>query len=214
MGLRDALKAAAKDAPAKKGSKSEVPEFPQELAEADQLKGVKAQLNDLKVQEDLLSEKVYDQVGAFQRSLSKKGAHTASVRLKGPKGAQLLVSWKHAYSKIPMDQEEALQQLVGKDRWERFFGTALEITFKYPDSDQMLNDFLATLGKAALPAETDKAKLIEAGNEAFLKFFAVKMHLAPKPEYTERRRVELSDEQNAKLDQLVKQYSASAKVEA
>ena len=214
MGLRDALKAAAKDAPAKKGSKSEVPEFPQELAEADQLKAIKAQLNDLKAQDEIVSAKVYDQVGAFQRDLSKKGSHTASVRVKGKKGAQLLVSWKHAYSKIPMDQEDALLQLVGKDRWTRFFGTALEIIFKYPDSDQMLNDFLATLGKAALPQETDKAKLVEAGNEAFLKFFTVKMHLAPKPEYTERRRVELSDEVNTKLDQLVTQYSPSAKVEA
>lgn len=214
MGVGDMLKKAAKDAPAKKGSKSEVPEFPQELAEADQLKGVKAQKNDIEAQEKVLSKRIYDQVGAFQKDLSKKGNHTASVRVKGPKGAQLLVSWKHAYSKVAVDQEEALQKLVGKDRWARFFGTAIEITFKYPDSDQMLNDFLSTLGKAALPAETDKAKLIEAGNEAFLKFFSVTMHLAPKPEYTERRHVELSEEVNAQLDQLVNQYSASAKVEA
>ena len=210
----DFLKQAAKAAPAKKGSKAEVPEYPHEMVEADQLKAVKAQLNDLEAQEKILSAKIYDPVGAFARDLSKKGKHSASIRVRGPKGAQLLVSWKHAYSKVGMDQEETLEKLIGKERWDRFMGRVVEIVFKYPDSPQLLNELLTTLGRAAKPEEKDPEKLVVAGQESFFKLFDVKMHLAPKPEYTEKRFVELPDETNKALSDLVKQYSASAKVEA
>lgn len=202
MGMDDLLKKATKS-PAKKKA-TDVPDFPQTLPEVDELKKLLLELADLEAQEKTVGRKIKDVVGAFHRDLAKKGNYTTSVRASGPEGGQVLISWKHAYSKIPPDAEDALRSILG-DKYDRFFGKKVEIVFQFPDSPAQFEEFIKVLGGGDL----------DKGGELFLKYFKVDQVIAPKPEFTERRHVEFSDETNKQLDATgVKQYDSAIKLEA
>ena len=108
------------------------------------------------------------------------------------------ISWKDAYSKIPVDKIDEIKDLIG-DKYEEFFKEVNEIVVK---EDVASNpNLLEELIKAV-------------GPDTFSKYFDVAQHVKPTTRFTEERHRTLSPEVNTQLDITVRQYKPSVRIKA
>ena len=109
----------------------------------------------------------------------------------------VLLSFKHAYAKIPLEQADALQAVVGAALYPTLFKAAAKVEVK-----------AEILENEALFAEL----VSKVGAEFFSKYFTATQFIKPTERFTEERFRTLTAEQNAQLDPLVQQQSPSLKV--
>ena len=108
------------------------------------------------------------------------------------------VSWKDAYSKIPIDKIDEVRGLVG-EKYDEFFKEVNEIVVK--DDVASNPNLLEELIKAV-------------GPDTFSKYFDVAQFVKPKVRFTEDRHRSLSPEVNTQLDVTVRQYKPSVRIKA
>lgn len=108
------------------------------------------------------------------------------------------VSWKDAYSKIPIDKIDEIKGLVG-EKYDEFFKEVNEIVVK--DDVASNPNLLEELIKAV-------------GPDTFSKYFDVGQHVKPTTRFTEERHRTLSPEVNTQLDVTVRQYKPSVRIKA
>ncbi len=142
----------------------------------------------------LSEEELLDEVKTQYVDAVKKH-YVNSARLTGD-GVRATVSWKDAYTKIPVDQKDELKKLVGE---------------KYNDYFKDINDIAVKPDIAS--DENSLAELIEAvGPETFAKYFDVSQYIKPTSKFTQERHREFTDKTNNELNVTVKQYKPAVRI--
>jgi hypothetical protein len=108
------------------------------------------------------------------------------------------VSWKDAYSKIPVEKIDEIKELVG-DKYDEFFKEVNEIVVRedVASNPNLLEELIR-----------------EVGPDKFSKYFDVAQHVKPTTRFTEERHRTLSPEVNTQLDVTVRQYKPSVRIKA
>jgi len=106
------------------------------------------------------------------------------------------ISWKDAYSKIPVEKAEEIKDLVGS-RFDDYFKEVNEIVVKE---------------EVAANPELLEELINAVGPDTFSKYFDVAQHLRPTTRFTEERHRTLSPSVNDQLNETVRQYKPSVRV--
>lgn len=109
------------------------------------------------------------------------------------------ISWKDAYSKVPIEKSSDIRDLVGEEKFDGYFKEVNEIVVK----DEVASN-------PRLLEELIKA----VGPDTFSKYFDVAQHIRPTTRFTEERHRTLSPEVNSQLDITVRQYKPAVRVKA
>jgi hypothetical protein len=121
----------------------------------------------------LARDQVLDVIRSWhEETCAKRKAHEATVIVETPTGA-LRVSFQHRYSKLGLDREEHLQQVLGGD-FERYFKRAVSLKVKkeVADDPERLDAMVLALAEAL-------------GAENFASLFEVEQSLTPTKAFTE-----------------------------
>jgi hypothetical protein len=106
------------------------------------------------------------------------------------------VSWKDAYTKVPVDKADEIKSLLG-DKYDGYFTEVNEIVVK---EDVVANPKLLE-------------ELINAvGPDVFAKYFDVAQHVQPTSRFTQERYRDLTPEVNTQLDATVRQYKPAVRL--
>lgn len=155
----------------------------------DALKSAKV---DLALSEEELLSAVKPQ---YREAIKKKYVNSARL---SEDDIEATVSWKDAYTKIPVEKTSELKELVG-EQFHDFFEEVNSIVVK----SDITSD------------EDSLAELIEdVGPDKFAKYFDVTQHLKPTSRFTQERYRELSSDTNEKLDVTVRQYKPSVRMKS
>jgi hypothetical protein len=179
-----------------KSSSTKVPilTVPKETQEkASRIRELKDQLDSLTSEFEVVSAEVVEEINLLRADILRKQGYSSSVKIPDSKGMSIMLSWSANYSKVPIDNKDALK-LIAKDRFEGCFGT--EIVIKVKDvSEESLKDLIATVGP-----------------EQFARFFEVERWIKPTKRYTEEFFTAFTDAERERLSAIVKQYKPSIKV--
>jgi hypothetical protein len=159
------------------------------------LRKAHATLTEAKAEFESAAASLRDAVVPFYRESLKAGAEFVNtVQVKNDDEA-VQVQFKHAYTKVPPEQEGALKEIVG-DKYGTLFKKTATIAVKPEviNNDAMLKSLVDKMGPD------------------FAKYFVADQYIVPTEKFTESRFTELTDDQNAQLDGLVHQYKPSVKV--
>jgi hypothetical protein len=157
------------------------------------IRELKDQLDSLTSEFEVVSAEVIEEIDSLRMDVLKKQGYSSSVKVPDSKGMSIMLSWSANYSKVPIDNKDALK-LIAKDRFEGFFGT--EIVIKVKDvSEESLKELVSTVGP-----------------EQFARFFEVERWIKPTKRYTEEFVTAFTDAEREKLSAIVKQYKPSIKV--
>jgi hypothetical protein len=107
-----------------------------------------------------------------EETCARRRAHEATVVVETPTGA-LRVSFQHRYTKLALDREEHLRQLLGEN-FERYFKrtVSLKVKKEVAEDPERLDAMVLALAEAL-------------GTENFASLFEVEQSLAPTKTYTE-----------------------------
>lgn len=108
------------------------------------------------------------------------------------------ISWKDAYSKVPIERSEEIRELVG-DKFDDYFKEVNEIVVRedVAANPELLEELIKVVGP-----------------DTFSKYFNVAQHIKPTTRFTEERHRTLSHEVNSQLDVAVRQYKPAVRVKA
>ena len=121
----------------------------------------------------LARDRVLDVIRPWHEdTCAKRKAHEATVVVETPTGA-LRVSFQHRYTKLALDREEHLRQLLGED-FEGYFKrtVSLKVKKEVAEDPERLDAVVLALAEAL-------------GAENFASLFEVEQSLAPTKAYTE-----------------------------
>ena len=156
----------------------------------DALKSAKA---DLALSEEELLNSVKPQ---YREALKKKYVNSARLT---EDDIEATVSWKDAYTKIPIEKIGELKKIVGEESYNDYFEEINNIVVKADITND--EDALAELIKAV-------------GPDTFAKYFDVTQHVKPTTRFTQERYRNLTDETNEQLDITVRQYKPSVRMKS
>jgi hypothetical protein len=158
-------------------------------AKYDAAKAAKA---DLELSEEELLGEVTPQ---YTSKLKERYVNSARVI---EEDVEATISWKDAYSKIPIEKSDEIKKLTG-DKFSEYFKEVNEIVVR---EDVASNPKLLE-------------ELVEAvGPDTFSKFFDVEQHVRPTTRFTEERHRTLSPEVNQQLDVTVRQYKPAVRIKS
>jgi hypothetical protein len=134
-----------------------------------------------------------------------QGVRTSAIRQRGyassfsiplPEGKKLVMSWKHQYSKIPLEAEDALRAEFGEEYDEYIMPERMSIKIK---DSQYTEEGLTRLMSGELTADT------------FAEFCEVERWLEPTERYTHEY-PKFKPERKGVVDLYIKQYTPAFKV--
>lgn len=195
MNVTDVLKKAA----AKKSSRPttdmvEIPVPPGLLTRhKEKYDAAKAAKADLELSEEELLQEV---TPAYVTRLKER--YVSSAKLTEGE-VEATVSWKDAYSKVPIEKGEDIRDLVGDEKFENYFKEVNEIVVKedVASNPKLLEELIRAVGP-----------------DVFSKYFDVAQHIKPTSRFTEERHRTLSPEVNAQLDIAVRQYKPAVRIKS
>ena len=157
----------------------------------------KAEIARITAEKDAAEERIIDHVRAEQDALGRSGNFTKSLQVLG-NTSDVLYSTSDRFS-TPKDEEaqEAIEKLLGKERYEDWFETRRVITLKKEAAEDQ--DFLQKL-----------MKLVAAAGMSLGEVFNVVDTLMAKPDL-DRKQYELSEEDLAVFRTLVRQNKPALK---
>lgn len=192
MDLEAVLNTATKE---KKSTKSTIPvvTVPEAVAkEVDVLRELKEQLESIQTMIDLKSAELVKVVSP-QRAKICKQEYTSSLKIAGTKGETITLTWKDAYSKVDVDHESDIKDIIS-DRYTEFFSKEMQIKAKDDISEQDLKDLIGAIGATK-----------------FTQYFEVERWIAPVKRYTTEFFNAFTTEEREKLSEIVRQYKPSLK---
>lgn len=140
---------------------------------------------------DLARLQLIELVTPWYAQQVRQFGYQASVRMicgVGPGGEsqECRLSFQNRYSKVPLDRAPALRSIVGDARFDTFFKTmrGLKIKKEVAEDPERLATALELMLSGAI-------------GEHFATYFESEEFLYPRVLFTERRWIDLSDEQNA-----------------
>lgn len=155
----------------------------------DALKSAKA---DLVLSEEELLSSVKPQ---YREAIKKRYVNSARLN---EDDIEATVSWKDAYTKIPVEKMDDLKKAVGEN-YNDYFEEVNQIVVK----SDVTND------------EEALAELIKVvGPDTFAKYFDVTQHIKPTTRFTQERYRDLPDDVNEQLDITVRQYKPSVRMKS
>ena len=194
MNVTDVLKkAAAKKSTRPSADMVEIPVSPGLLTKHkekyDAAKSAKADL-------ELSEEELLQEVTPVYVTKLKETYVTSAKVSEGD--IEATISWKDAYSKVPIEKGDEIRELIGE---------------KFEDYFKEINEIVVKDDVAANPKLLEE--LIKAvGPDTFSKYFDVAQHIKPTTRFTEERHRTLSPEVNGQLDVTVRQYKPAVRVKA
>src|SRR5207302_8353417 len=132
----------------------------------------------------------------YQGRIRQHG-HESSVRIPAGNGEILRLTYQHRYAKLSDGKADSLRTIVN-GKYETYFkaGATLKVRKEITDDPERLTEVVQVLA-------------LTLGAERFTEIFEAEQTIIPAKAFTERRYVELTDDQNAALDSLgVKQIVA------
>lgn len=139
------------------------------------------------------TEELIASVQPKYREHLRKVAYVSSVNVTNSR-EDLLVTWRAAYSAIPLEVRKEIEEVIGKEKFDLWFSTSasINITTAKPDIIEKVMDLLQKSG--------------------LMEYFKVEGFIEPSAKFTQERFRAFTAEQNGKLDPLVKQYKPSVRV--
>ena len=192
MDLEAVLNTATKE---KKSTKSTIPvvTVPEAVAkEVDVLRELKEQLESTQTMIDLKSAELVKVVSPQREKICKQ-EYTSSLKIAGTKGETITLTWKDAYSKVDVDHESDIKDIIS-DRYSEFFTKDMQIKAKEDISEQDLKDLIGSIGATK-----------------FTQYFEVERWIAPVKRYTTEFFNAFTAEEREKLSEVVHQYKPSIK---
>lgn len=192
MDLEAVLNTATKE---KKSTKSTIPvvTISEVVAkEVDVLRELKEQLESIQTMIDLKSAELIKVVSPQREKICKQ-EYTSSIKLAGTKGETITLTWKDAYSKVDVDHESDIKDIIS-DRYVEFFKKEMQIKAKDDISEQDLKDLIGAIGATK-----------------FTQYFEVERWIAPVKRYTTEFFNTFTAEEREKLSEIVRQYKPSLK---
>jgi isoleucyl-tRNA synthetase len=166
----------------------------------EQTKGEVAKLRELhsaleaaKVAYTDAAEKLIASVQPKYREYVRNIAYVSSVHVSDGQ-ADLLVSWKDAYSAIPLDIKAEIETVVGAEKFKEFFAITAKIEATTAD-ETVIKQVVELLQKSGLMGH-----------------FEVEGFIKPTTRFTQERFKAFTADQNGQLDPLVKQYKPSVRI--
>lgn len=157
------------------------------------IRGLKTALDAAKAEYEAACEELTATVAPKYRDYVRRVQYVSSAHVSD--GTEdLLISWKDAYSKIPLEVRDELVKIIGPEKFGLFIETGAEIKIKTAD-ESVISKVVEVLEKSGL-----------------VEHFEIEGFLKPSTKFTQERFKLFSDEQNGQLDPLVKQYKASVRV--
>ena len=158
--------------------------------EIDSAKAAKA---DLELSEEELLQEV---TPAYVTRLKERYVNSAKIT-EGD--VEATISWKDAYSKVPIEKSAEIRDLVGDEKYDDYFKEVNEIVVKedVASNPKLLEELIKAVGP-----------------DTFSKYFDVAQHIKPSSRFTEERHRTLSPEVNGQLDVTVRQYKPAVRVKA
>lgn len=150
---------------------------------------LKYTIQDLTSQFKLSTSELLTLIEPIRAEHSRK-KYISSMRV-GSVEENVMVVWAHKYTKIPLEREEELRQMVG-ERYDEFFTTVVKIILKKTDESTLL-ELVGKLGK-----------------DKFLELFEVERYLYPTIRYTENFYT-LPPTKRSMLSKMVKQAEPAIK---
>jgi hypothetical protein len=194
MNVTDVLKkAAAKKSTRPSADMVEIPVPPGLLTKhKEKYDAAKAAKADLELSEEELLQEV---TPAYVTKLKETYVTSAKI---SEGDIEATISWKDAYSKVPIEKAEEIRELTGE---------------KFEDYFKEINEIVVKEDVAANPELLEE--LIKAvGPDTFSKYFNVAQHIKPTTRFTEERHRTLSPKVNGQLDVTVRQYKPAVRVKA
>jgi hypothetical protein len=178
-------------------SKSIVPEISvsQETRElATTVRGLKEELDSIKSMFELKEQELITAITPEREKYCLSHGYISSIKIADTNKLYCSLSWKDAYTKIDIANQEAIQEIVGAERYPQFFETKMEITVK-------------DISEASL---TELIQLV--GPEKFARFFAVERNIKPTSRYTTEFFTAFRADQRFQLSPYIKQYKPALRV--
>lgn len=178
----------------KSGSTSKVPvlqidEDTKKLVK--EIREIKEEMDNIEAQFKLKEAELIEKVKPLREKICQQ-AFTSSIKIPSSDNLSILMSWKHAYSKVKMDMKAALDTMTG-GRFSEFFAVKMEITTRSNDENS-LKELIGLVGK-----------------ENFPRFFNVERWIAPTERYTSEFFTAFEPKHRAELSAAVRQYKPAIK---
>lgn len=145
---------------------------------------------------EMSRDRLCELVRPWYAKMVRSEGYQASVRMiigAGEDGVmnECRMNFQHRYSKIPLDREGAMREVVGDDLFECFFKkqSGLKIRKEVAEDPETL-------------ARVVEAMMDGSVTKHFAEWFEYEEFLYPTKVFTERRFVDLDDQQNERLDQI------------
>ncbi|MFH1564056.1 MAG: hypothetical protein ABIF11_11680 [Nitrospirota bacterium] len=160
---------------------------------AGEIRDLKAQIDSLKSQFETKEAEILAQVTPERERLCKLD-YQSSIKVPDLNGMTILISWKDQYTKIPIDTEQNIKQIID-GKYQDYFEPEMQITVK----------------KEALTEDALKELITKIGVSEFSKFFDVERWIKPTSRYTREQFAVFTPEQRQALTMYVKQYKPAIK---
>ena len=164
-------------------------------ARATRLRELQNQMESLKTEFDVISADFVEDVAPLREELIRMQGYISSVKVPDTNGIFVTVTWKDAYSKVPMEMAATIINVIGQDRTEIYFENKNVITVKKDLTQEALRDLIKLVG----PMD-------------FAKYFDVDRWIEPVKDYTEDFYTKFTATERENLSPIVKQYKASVRV--
>lgn len=176
----------------KSNSKIPVLKAEQDLKElASKYRELQEQITSLKSEQEIVASELIAKA-EIERERLCNGNYYASVKIPDTNGLSLTLSWKHQYSKIALEKQIAIEDILNTNI-DGYLELQMEIKVK-DNSENSLRELISLVGV-----------------EKFAHFFEVERWLYPTENYT-RNFFSFSPEQREKLTEIIKQYKPAIKV--
>lgn len=160
--------------------------------DVDKIRELKEQIDSLQTVLDMKFAELLGVVKKDREEICKR-EYVSSVKVPGSVDETITIVWKHAYSKVELERETELKQIVGA-RYGEYFARKAKIEIKEGISDEALMELIQAIG-------IDK----------FREHFDVERWIAPLQRYTTEYYNVFSAEEREKLEEIVRQYKPSLK---
>lgn len=194
MNVNDVLKKAAAKKSSKPSTEMVEIEAPPGLLSKHKIRydALKAAKADLAISEEELLGSVKPK---YREALKKRYINSARLH---EDDIEATVSWKDAYTKIPVEKAADIKKIVG-EHYDDYFEEVNQIVVK----------------KDVTEDEEALAELIKVvGPDTFSKYFDVAQHIKPTTRFTQERYRDLPDDINEQLDVTVRQYKPSVRMKS
>lgn len=189
LNLDDILNSAVKEKPSKKGAVPRITVSKKAAETVDEISAMKEQIDSLQTMVELKTEEVL-QVVVPQREEICKEEYASSIKVAGST-SEIMFTWKDAYSKIPLEDEEKLRQIVGAD-YSNYFDKKLKIEVREEVGEDKLKELISAIGA-----------------EKFAEYFQVEQWVTPKKRYTTEYYSSFEKDVRKQLETVVRQYKPS-----